>query len=320
MGPEANQILACLKKEGFENLYHFTSVENLPNISKRRGLYSKQLLESSGEWPCSNPGGNDLSHSLDRRNNNWNKVALNLTPHTPMVYHKKNEIHICFFVVSIEAAAWEGVVFTNTNAAKAGHQRGEGLSGLKLINFGMVRSSITPENEEWVRLVQAEVLVPDSIPLTFVSKVAFISEASWKEGERLWGNASHPDFVVDKEVFHNHPEDTDLLCGFPFVSQVILTDCQVGAGNAEKITSDVSCFRRKNTSTITAVIRLQALSGTKGKVEWSSGAEKETEFRKSDSWIWWSHVSVKDLPDGPCSLKVSLNNILWTTVDFEVLP
>jgi hypothetical protein len=110
--PEASQILARLKREKIESLCHFTSVENLPSISKYHALCSKQFLESCGEWPCSNPGGNALSHSLDKINDNWDKVHLNLTPHTPMVYHKKSDSHLCFFVVSLEVAGWEGTVFT----------------------------------------------------------------------------------------------------------------------------------------------------------------------------------------------------------------
>jgi hypothetical protein len=251
-------------------------------------------------------------------NENWDKVALNLTSHTPMAYHKKSENHLCFFVVSVEVAGWEGTVFTNTNAAKDGHDWGEGLSGLELINFEMVRC-IMPWSQDWVRLVQAEALVPDYIPMEFVSRVAFVSEASKKEGERLWREADHPDFVVDREIFHNTPENLDSPWDFPFVSRVILTDSEVNHANVQSMVSHSSRFQRKNTKTITAIIRLHALSGTCGKMKWSSGTEEEEEFGKSSKWYWWSKKSIEDLPDGTCSLEIYLNNVLWTRVDFEVV-
>ena len=251
--PEADQILARFKCERIENFYHFTSVENLPIISKHGALYSKQLLDSHGDWPCPNPGGNELSHSLDLTNDNWNKVALNLTPHTPMAYHKKNESHLCFFVIATEVAGWEKTVFTNTNAASNDHQRGEGLSGLALINFEMVRC-IMPWSQDWVKMVQAEVLIPDFIPIEFMSEVAFISEASKNEGERLWGKFPHPNFVVNKKIFHNTPSSLDSLCGLPYVSHVLLTNTVIDKKNVNSITSHCTCFRRQNTSTISVVI------------------------------------------------------------------
>jgi len=63
--PEAGAILAHLKKEGVAYLYHFTSVENLPMIYHRRALCSKSALMSENKWPPV-PGGNALSHNLDR--------------------------------------------------------------------------------------------------------------------------------------------------------------------------------------------------------------------------------------------------------------
>jgi hypothetical protein len=317
--PEADEILTRLRLEGIENLYHFTSVKNLPSISKQGALCSKELLESSDDWPCPDPGGNDLSHNLDRANDNWDKIGLNLTPHTPMAYRKKPEGHLCFFVISPLVAGWEGAVFTDTNAASNDHQRGEGLAGLALINFEMVRS-LSPGNPEWKKLVQAEVLVPHKIPLEFISKVAFVSEASKIEGERLWGHANCPNFAVDKEIFTNSPQNLHHPCGFPFVSKVMLTDSLVDRSNVKGLTAHCPKFRRQDTNIITAIIRLETLTGTKGKVTWDSAREKEHEFDTSDTYIWWPSIPIQDLPNGSCSLRVSLDDILWATVDFEVVP
>lgn len=100
--PDVNAILARLKQERINALYHFTSVENLLNICEMQALCSKKMLEDEGRWPPPIPGGNTLSHSLDRYNGNWDKVPLNLTPHTPMVYGKKRKEHLCFFIINYE--------------------------------------------------------------------------------------------------------------------------------------------------------------------------------------------------------------------------
>lgn len=146
--PDAAAILARLQQEKITALYHFTSVENLVLICERQALYSKQALEEEGRWPPPIPGGNPLSHSLDQYQGNWDKVALNLTPYTPMIYHRKREQHLCFFVIYPKVAALSGVVFTDTNATRNDHLRGEGLVGLNNINFEAIHSTPRPGDRE----------------------------------------------------------------------------------------------------------------------------------------------------------------------------
>src|SRR5712691_9430438 len=133
--PDANAILARLKREGMVALYHFTSVENLPGICQMQALCSKGTLKSeSGTLPVVT-GGNPLSHSLDRYRGNWDKVSLNLTP-----------------------------------------------------------STAHPDKQAWKRHVQAELLVPDRIPLDYMSRVYFVSNASKKYAEQICGELPHPKF------------------------------------------------------------------------------------------------------------------------------
>lgn len=128
--PDATAILARLKQEGITTLYHFSCVENLPRICQMGALYSKRILEERGLLPTIVTGGNPLSHNLDRYHGNWDKVSLNFTPYTPMAYGRKREQHLCFFLVDPDVAAWSEVIFTDSNAAKNGHRRGQGLVGL----------------------------------------------------------------------------------------------------------------------------------------------------------------------------------------------
>src|SRR2546421_11765229 len=98
-------------------------------------------------------------------------VHLNLTPYTPMAYGKKQKDHLCFFRIKPQVAAWSGVVFTDTNAASNNHLRGEGLQGLDHINFEIILSITRGDKDTWKRYVQAEVLVPGSIPFEYISEI-----------------------------------------------------------------------------------------------------------------------------------------------------
>jgi len=80
---EADEILTRLRQEGITTLYHFTNVKNLSGIVEQ-GAMLQAIAEERKEWPPPSPGGNEISHDLDRKNGNWDKVSLSLTPNTPM--------------------------------------------------------------------------------------------------------------------------------------------------------------------------------------------------------------------------------------------
>ena len=104
-------------------------------------------------------------------------------------------------MVDNQVAGREGVIFTSTNATANGHQREEGLEGVGLLDPQVLRSLPMPWDPSWKPKVQAEVLVPDLVELDFVKGVAFLSDASMKEAERLWGAAPHPPFKVIPKFF-----------------------------------------------------------------------------------------------------------------------
>ncbi len=93
LDPSASAILARLRQEEISALYHFTNVENLPNICQQKALYSKQILAQKELLSTLVTGGNPLSHDLDHYHGNWDKVSLSLTPHTPMAYNRKRAQH-----------------------------------------------------------------------------------------------------------------------------------------------------------------------------------------------------------------------------------
>ena len=317
--PQAEQISQRLQQENVTALYHFTSIENIPTIRQHVALCSKAVLEDAGCWPVPAPGGNELSHNLDRRNNNWDKVSLSFTPRTPMVYGKKKSCHLCFFVIDPSVATWQGVQFSNTNAANVRIQRrAEGLAGLELVNFSAIQSSPRPgDRDGWFIPVQAEVLVPRRIDFSYIKEIAFISSASLQEAERLWGKHPHPKFVEKAYYFSDMPNS--MVCTFCFLKKLKLTGDIIDEDTVEQEHTHSSLFSRKRTQRITAIAELYATAGASAKLSWGPINNEETyEFEKSSVFYHWPSIPISDLPTGKCSITYYLGDIRWAALDFEV--
>ena len=315
----ATNILRKLDREGIQSLYHWTSINNLPGIAQRQAICSKQTLENSELWPLPEPGGNRLSHDLDQREGNWDKVSLNFTPYTPLAYHRKKQYHLCFFVIKVEVAIWQGVLFTDTNAASYAHQRGNGLDGLNLVNFDAIRANPRPgDREGWHRPVQAEVLVPDKIPLEDVEKIVFVSEASLAEGARLWGEFNQPLFEVDRQYF---VDDKRIQTPpFAYLGTLVLTSEETTQDNLSQARRHHANFTRTPGGCITAIAGVRTLPGTKMRVRWQPiGREEIREFDRSGHDWHGSRIFIDDLPDGPCSVELYLNEIRWREIIFELV-
>ncbi|WP_176728926.1 DarT ssDNA thymidine ADP-ribosyltransferase family protein [Thermogemmatispora onikobensis] len=222
--PDADAILARLSQEGITTLYHFTSFDNIYSICHRGCLYSKELLEEFGILASIDSGGDSLSFSLDKANGNWNKVSLSFSPYTPMAYRTKRRKNLCYFCISPEIATLQGVIFTDTNANRNDHNRRTGLDGLDLVHFQIIRSMTRIDKETWKRFVQAEVLIPWQVPLRFVQRIAFVSQANVEEAQRLCYRLTHPPFEVDKRLFTDSRGEPPENIHFPYVEHLHFFD------------------------------------------------------------------------------------------------
>ena len=66
------------------------------------------------------------------------------------------------------------------------------------------------------------------------------------------------------------------------------------------------------------IAKVNTLSGTMAKAIWNDEFELKTMFQKTKSYYWWKSISIDDLPNGISSLKITLNDLVWAIVDFEV--
>lgn len=315
-GPEASAIEAKLRSEGISSLYHWTSVENLPNIRDMGSLCSKQVLKDHGLWPSKvEPGGNEQSHELDESLGNFDKIALNFTPHTPMVFNRKKNIgnQICFFIIDTKVAARRDVMFTRTNAASPSCRRSDGMAGLNLVDFSAVKAHPF-DVDDWVELVQAEVLVPDGIGLDQVKRVVFVSEASCKEAERLWGSSPHPSFEVDRRYFaSSFRESAPIL--FPYLDQFYLTE----DGSDERFSDPPLVFRREPTRNVIVEAHIEAQTGTNVRMELQP-VERQvaTQYQRRERKLFRPTVSTGSFSAGAYSVECYLDNIRWARLDFEL--
>ena len=185
-------------------------------------LHSKQILEKQGLLSTLITGGNPLSHSLDRYHGNWDKVSLNFTPYTPMAYHRKRAQHLCFLLVNPEVATWSEVLFTDSNAARNDHRRGEGLIGLGNVQFNAIHAIPFSVND-WHRFIQAEVLIPASIPLAHVGEIGFVSNASMSYAQYLCKSFAHPPFSVKAQMFTDSPRAPQKAINFAYVKEFCIS-------------------------------------------------------------------------------------------------
>lgn len=163
-----------LNRHGIRYLYHFTDRENLPSIIQSGGLYSWAGCDQKG-IRIPKPDGGLLSRQLDCRDGLESYVRISFTPQNPMMYVSMNEGRISnpvILLIDPEIIEEEGVLFADRNATRNGVQIGDSLDALNRIHFDTVKANkyfdVSPDEQPFY---QAEVLIPDSIPLKYICNI-----------------------------------------------------------------------------------------------------------------------------------------------------
>jgi hypothetical protein len=199
--------------------------------------------------------------------------------------------------------------------------------GLNNINFAAIRSIPRPWDQNgWKRPVQAEILVPDRIPLEYISHIAFVSKASMSYSEKLCNLYRHPPFQVDRQLFADFSVSSKWTVDFPHVMELILTDT-----NIEENVVNLS-YTQKNRFSMsgncaTLVTKIRAMSGTKAKVLLRSANTRDSaqviddtdEFAVSSEYYHWFPVPLEGLSYGFYIIEYYLGDICWASTEFEVV-
>ena len=163
-----------LAKNNIKKLYHFTDRENLNSIIQHGGLYSWADCDQRG-ISIPRPGGSEQSRSLDRRDNLQHFVRVSFTTQHPMMYVAMNDGRISnpvILEIDPEVIYWQGCQYADRNATKNGAHVGKELDDFQRIHFNTIKAKkhfdLTPEEQPFF---QAEVLVPNFIPLKYITNV-----------------------------------------------------------------------------------------------------------------------------------------------------
>lgn len=311
---EQAEIIETLKKNRINSLWHFTDIRNLPYIRKLDGLRSKENLEGNRYWGRNIlfPGGDDISHNLDRDLGNWDKIHLNFRPNTPMAYNKKREKHLVFIEIKPEVAACEDVYFTDCNATKREHKRGEGIEGLTYVNFDIIHRPYE-RNPDWHKYVQAEVLVPHHVPISMFKAIHFISNASKEYGESLWGRKCNL-FCVNPETFYDTSIYRKGEIQFPHIREVFISTKRISKEKVHAIRSNALYLVPGEPFWV--IVHTYAITGTRvsisvydirnRKIEGAYGEAK----RDIDGIFCHQFTAPKGLRG--LEVKVYIDTILWT--------
>ena len=169
---DANEILNYLRMKGIRCFYHFTDRQNMNSIRKYGGLLSWYYCkEHNIDIP--NPGGDNLSRKLDRRQNLEDYVRLSFCNDHPMAFRKHNEgSDLILLQVSIDVAAFQSALFSNRNAASSNFSCGSDLEHLKNVNINATQRHFVGRDEgEVFFLHQAECMVKTFIPIEYIINI-----------------------------------------------------------------------------------------------------------------------------------------------------
>ncbi len=168
------EFIHCVKAGHIhKTLYHFTDIDNLPSIHAN-GLLSKEQLRIGGIEP-KRPGGNDLSHRLDREKGIFDHVSLCLTLNHPMKYVAQSDgriSHPRYLRIRPEIVVTEGVLFS-FGVANATEVRivalKEALPAMDLEVLYRRTDWSDPEIQQRLRAAEKyEILIPRSVPVHMI--------------------------------------------------------------------------------------------------------------------------------------------------------
>lgn len=163
---DSNIYLQHLRDNGIYYLYHFTDRKNIANIREAGGLYSWKFLEDH-DMIVPNPGGDELSRSLDRRYGLQDYVRLSFCKNHPMSFrHRKAGADIVVLKISLEPVILKDTLFSDMNATDKLHKHGGTLDDLKRVRFECTRLDYAEGMDR--KYQQAEVLVKTFLPAKYI--------------------------------------------------------------------------------------------------------------------------------------------------------
>lgn len=164
-----------LEKYNISRFYHFTDRENVDSIIRNGGLFSYGDCIKQGIH-ISRPGGSELSHELDEKENLQNYVRVSICKKHPMMYYAIQDERIVnpvILEIDTDILFIEGNIFSDKNAVRSDSHKGGSFVDFNRIHFNTAsRRSQFDVDEDEQEYYQAEILVPHHIPLHYILNIA----------------------------------------------------------------------------------------------------------------------------------------------------
>jgi hypothetical protein len=172
--PDWEQYQKLLQSNNIDTLYHFTDRANLQSIKEHGALYSwDYCMKNNIHIPI--PGGDELSRSLDSRDNLENFVRISFTEKHPMMYLALNQNRIknpVILKIDAKVVLSQYAKFANMNATRNGVNIGSSIEDLQKVRFDIVKLKHPFELDEADKpYFQAEVLILEKIPIHFIRNI-----------------------------------------------------------------------------------------------------------------------------------------------------
>lgn len=163
-----------LKKRKIDCIYHFTDKRNLKSIIDNDGLFSLRACEENNII-INKPGGNQLSHNLDRKASLDNFIRLSFTANHPMMYFAISDGRIenpVILKINPEVIYWLKSKYSDSNATSKNAVIGEDFNSLPLSKIELIKNiDYFDSLEENKKYYQAEILVKEKIPLKYIENM-----------------------------------------------------------------------------------------------------------------------------------------------------
>jgi hypothetical protein len=171
---QGEQMIAIVKKYGFDGVWHFTDKSNLDSMQKNKGILSLGELENKG-ITIPTPGGNDWSHDADRMKGLDEYVHLAFVDDHPMLFRARQDERIkdpVWLKIRSEIILGDGVRFCSDVSNKSGVCILDPDEAKEEIDFEVLFTYMDWRDPDIQRRRQAaiksEILVPRMVPIEMI--------------------------------------------------------------------------------------------------------------------------------------------------------
>ena len=169
---EAKKIKEYFDIEHYVNeIYHFTSKENVDSIKRMGGLFSWYYMKQN-KYKIPEQGGDAISMRLDEAKGIEDYVHLSFCEAHPMAYKLfKQEKDLVLLKIDPIVATWGDTLFSDINAAEKQAKIGGTFDDLKRIDFDAVNEWLPSKEDKNYKTHQAEVLVKTFVPIELILNI-----------------------------------------------------------------------------------------------------------------------------------------------------